>query len=310
MMVFEYVVGKQIWPRLSSSDNAFQQQSLTEYDRADPDACEQFLDGGWYNGISTGVYPVPFGKRQRVVEPAEWNGEAPENSHVGLGATEAEQETVMSLLVVNRQVRKEISAVVWGRSTKRFNDLKTFNDIVRCFQIYCTQQELPGHVFAPRDTSVLSSISLSLSNYEYFEFIGYMAERDRYGAIERFYRDERVGGLKLLKGIHTLRRLNLQFQVIQCYHYYNDLWETTIFDPWHGESHNTCQKKLVDIILTLAYEQLRGIQAVTISGHVKKSNLEKWTPLLRDQMLTGEPRERRDLTADVARILATPASEV
>ena len=117
--------------------------------------------------------------------------------------------------------------------------------------------------------------------------------------------------------IHTLQHLNLQFHLSRSQHFLGD-YEITEYDPWiHDDldGRGFCQKEFVDIILTLGYELLRGIKKVTISGHVGKSNHEKWEPLLRDQLPpwnpvlrrhwpSGKPRERRDMTTDVARILA------
>lgn len=96
------------------------------------------------------------------------------------------------------------------------------------------------------------------------------------------------------------------------YRYYGDP-EITPWDPWYSENEaprSFCQKEVVDIILTLGYELLRGFRKVTISGDVKTSNHEKWDPLLRDQLPPGKPRERRDMTADVARILAMSDEEL
>ncbi|RYN16483.1 hypothetical protein AA0119_g7444 [Alternaria tenuissima] len=313
-MVYEYVAGKQIWPggwtslgRLQEYPDCNNAQSLT-------DPKNEFCDKTWFNGISVGVYPMSFAKDQEPYE--ESSGLLPEDTHVGLGPTRAEEAPAMSLLRVSRQVRMEFAAVLWGITIKRFNCLAIFKSVVQYLRKYCTRQEVLGHVFAPRDRWVLRRVFLSFSNYEYLKFLGYdICVGSTFGVSRRIEKGRQrgiVSGVKLLSDIHTLRHLNLQFQIMMPYRYYGDP-EITPWDPWYSENEaprSFCQKEVVDIILTLGYELLRGFRKVTISGDLKTSNHEKWDPLLRDQLPPGKPRERRDMTADVARILAMSDEEL
>jgi hypothetical protein len=313
-MVYEYVAGKQIWPggwtslgRLQEYPDCNNAESLT-------DLKNEFCDKTWFNGISVGVYPMSFAKDQEPYE--ESSGLLPEDTHVGLGPTRAEEASAMSLLRVSRQIRMEFAAVLWGITIKRFNCLAIIKSVVQYLRKYCTRQEVLGHVFAPRDRWVLRRVFLSFSNYEYLKFLGYdICVGSTFGVSRRIEKGRQrgiVSGVKLLSDIHTLRHLNLQFQIMMPYRYYGDP-EITPWDPWYSENEaprSFCQKEVVDIILTLGYELLRGFRKVTISGDVKTSNHEKWDPLLRDQLPPGKPRERRDMTADVARILAMSDEEL
>jgi hypothetical protein len=127
-MVYEYVAGKQIWPggwtslgRLQEYPDCNNAESLT-------DLKNEFCDKTWFNGISVGVYPMSFAKDQEPYE--ESSGLLPEDIHVGLGPTRAEEASAMSLLRVSRQIRMEFAAVLWGITIKRFNCLAIFKSVV------------------------------------------------------------------------------------------------------------------------------------------------------------------------------------
>ena len=324
LMVYEYVVSKQIWPKYYNHarrcldrvewHERYSRQYRNKF-KARTHLENELRRKTWFDGISTGIYPMTLAKVQKQCCDSQLiHHGLPENAHVGLGPTEAEEASARSLLRVNRQIRKEFAPIVWGRSIKRFNKLDVFDEAVWCLRKYCTDQQVLGHVFEARDPLVLSRIPLSFINREYLQFVGYRATND---LIRKNKRSRRLSGLNLLSHIHTLQHLNLQFQIMRSHHYPTD-YEITEWDPWsHDHPRGFCQKKFIDVILTLGYELLRGIQKVTISGHVGKSNHENWEPLLRDQLPPwspvlrrhwplGKPRERRDMTADVARILAMP----
>ncbi|KAI4695848.1 uncharacterized protein J4E88_000018 [Alternaria novae-zelandiae] len=162
-----------------------------------------------------------------------------------------------------------------------------------------------------RGYSLLNHISLSLTNDEYLAFVGYDTCYRPDGAIKSKASYTNQDCLKQLTTITTLRHIILQFQVLKPEHYI--VSSKISWDPWglqDPERRISCQKKLVDIVLTLGYELLQRIRKVTISGHVKTSNRVKWDPLLRDRELKSLPRERRDMEDEVKRILAIPAAEL
>ncbi|KAI4630186.1 hypothetical protein J4E80_001119 [Alternaria sp. BMP 0032] len=282
-------------------DAALDQLKAAGYDHYKYAALEEFDTDSFYNGLSSGVYPIPFWYYQRkcsnmMYTAAHWV--SPENSHVGLGPTRTEQASAMSLLRVSRSVRKEFAYILWGKTIKRFNRINDLDDVVQHLRRYCTQLELPGRVFEPRDPYVLRRVFLSFPNMEYLRFVGYEAKSD---GIKKCDFRSRRGGLKWLSDIHTLEHLDLQFQVFKTHHWVED-YEIETWDPWDNyfrKGDVSCQKRFVDMILTLGYELLQRFRKVTISGHVKKSNHKKWDPLLRDTM-SSTPRERRDMTAEVA----------
>ncbi|KAI4636991.1 hypothetical protein J4E93_010782 [Alternaria ventricosa] len=304
LMIYEFLVGEQIWPHSDPELHAHVEQSHEA-------AVAEFSAKSWTDGINTGVYPILFAKVQRKkrhfkrADRSVENETSPEDSHVGLGPTRDVQAAAMNLMRANREVRREVAKAVWGKSIKRFNRLRVLNDTVYYLRRYCTRQELPGHSFPPRDPLVLQRVSLSLSNEEYLHFVGYEFDH------RRIVRRDAEGGLKMLAGIHTLQHLNLQFQIfepsLQPLPGEGDYWEYRT-DCWTPLDGLTCQKELVNIILTLGYDLLKRIEKVTISGHVKRSAHEKWDPLLRGEAYIKASGKKGDMAADVAEILATPDS--
>ncbi|KAI4906587.1 hypothetical protein J4E90_010481 [Alternaria incomplexa] len=310
LLVYELVVGKQIWPHLANrrSDPAICNHEDHGHHGASRIIFDETKD--YSKGLFDAIHPIAFATYRREVNPVGVCA-PPEDSHAGIGATRADEISATSLMLVNHKVRNEVAVVVWGMSTKRFSLLYVLNDVVLYYKTYCTQQEQVCPAFTPQGYSLLSYISLSLTNDEYLGFVGYDTCHHSDGAIKSKASYTNQDCLKQLTTITTLRHLNLQFQVLKPEHY--TISRKVSWDPWglqDPERRISCQKKLVDIVSTLGYELLQRIKKVTISGHVKKSNHVKWDPLLRDRELESAPRERCDMEGEVAKILAIPAAEL
>ena len=311
LLVYKLVVGKQIWPHLANrrSDPAICNHEGHSHHGASRIVFDKTKD--YSKGFFDTIHPIAFATYQREVDPVGVCA-PPEDSHAGIGATRTDEALVISLMLVSHKVRNEVTAVVWGMSTKRFNLLYVLYDVVSYYKTYCTQQEQVCPVFAPYGHAFVNHMSLSLTNNEYLAFVGYNTHYHPDGAIKRKTSYMHRDCLKNLASITTLRHLNLQFQVLKPEHYIINSRETS-WDPWglqDPKKRTSCQKKLVDIILTLGYELLQRIRKVTVSGHVKNSNHVKWDPLLRDRDLKSAPRETCDMEDEVARILAIPAVEL
>ena len=311
LVVYELVVGKQIWPHLANR-------------RSDPGLCSheghsrhgksaiRFEDAKDYSkGLFDTTHPIAFATCQREVDAIGLCA-PPEDSQAGLGATRADEASVTNLMLVTQKIRNEVAAVLWGMSTKRFNLIYVLDDVVSYYMRYCTKNEQVCPIFAPHGHSFLSHVSLSLTNDEYLELVGYEIWYLGGNIEPKILTYMRGDCLKNLTSITTLRHLNLQFQVLKPQHYICNSQETS-WDPWglqDSKRRISCEKDLVDIILTLGYELLQRVQKVTISGHVKNSNREKWDPLLRDRKLKSVTRQRCDMQAEVARVLAIPAAKL
>ena len=306
-MIYELVVATPIWPHINPQrEYKIMMGHRPSNDYNYVEALDEFSSDSWYNGIWTGVYPIPFIYHQRKCSNMMYSAKttvSPEDTHVGIGPNRSEEATALNLLSVSRYVREEFANVLWGKSIKRFNRLFVLDNVAEYLRKYCTEKRSLGHVFRPRDPYVLRRVFLSLTNREYLEFVGYESDSDGITEIRNWRAN--IRGLQLLSDIRTLEHLNLQFQLFQPHHWVED-YEICTWDPWQHPRRNndvSCQKKFVEMILTLGYEWLQRIRKVTISGHVKKSTHKKWDHLLRDKMATDEPREIRDVTADVAKWL-------
>ena len=144
--------------------------------------------------------------------------------------------------------------------TKRFNLLYVLNDVVSYYKRYCTQNEQVCPVFAPQGHSLLSHISLSLTNDEYLSFVGYDTWYHPDGTIKRKTYMRR-NCLKNLTSMTTSRHPSLEFKVLNPEHYIINSRESP-WDPWglqEPKRRISCQKRLVDIILTLGYELLQRL---------------------------------------------------
>ncbi|KAI4933265.1 hypothetical protein J4E85_003670 [Alternaria conjuncta] len=114
-------------------------------------------------GLFDTTHPIAFATYQRKVDPVGLCA-PPEDSHAEIGATRADEISANSLMLVNHKVRKEVAVVVWGMSKKRFNLLYVLKDVVLYYKSYCTQNEQLSPEFSPHGYSLLSHISLSLTN--------------------------------------------------------------------------------------------------------------------------------------------------
>jgi hypothetical protein len=141
------------------------------------------------------------------------------------------------------------------------------------------------HVIPRLQGKWLRRISLGFPNSVYFKFLGFNDQR--------LAKSPSEAPIHVLGKIPTLTRLDFHFQVSlpRQFQWWNHRGSYYCFshDPWGHllQSHSIelifCQKTLLDWFFTLALEALRGIQCVTMSGHVKHSTRTKWEAILHDE---------------------------
>jgi hypothetical protein len=120
----------------------------------------------------------------------------------------------------------------------------------------------------------LRRISLGFTNDAYFRLLGLECQRHD-GLCD--LPDGSV--LSLVGQIPTLFELHFHFEIVRPRERYND-WKSS--DPWayihfnSGTDLVSCQKTFVHWFFTMALADLRGIESITISGHVKNSTRRHW----------------------------------
>jgi len=88
-----------------------------------------------------------------------------------------------------------------------------------------------------------------------------------------------VGHLSVLRRIETLEQINFHFQTVKAtphpdgYLCSCDPWIRVRQEIWTKVS---CQKDFVDMFLLFAFDGIRHIPKITLSGHVKNSTKENW----------------------------------
>ena len=176
--------------------------------------------------------------------------------------------------LVSRQVRDEFVKVLWENTYKHYNCLHD------CFYRGLTSDVLNLN---------FRRISLGFTNPEHFAMVGVRV--GIHGGLSL----DGVSPIKEITANTALEHLNLHFQVSP--------YGTYLADPWAGRS---CQKTLVDWILTAALTQMDRVPNITLSGHVKHSTRRKWEAIFEDE----QKGIKHDMTAPMARILATPRGEL
>jgi hypothetical protein len=104
----------------------------------------------------------------------------------------------------------------------------------------------------------------------------------------------------VITNIMTLKYLNLHFQVSPPDAQHADPWESRYV------AEVSCQKTLVDWILTAALTQIVHVPKITLSGHVKDSTRRKWEPILEDAWRGV----KHDMTIPMAGILSVPQAQL
>jgi hypothetical protein len=195
----------------------------------------------------------------------------------------------MNIQFASTQVRAEIRKFTITSTIPHFQDFRTLTYVI---------PRLQG--------KWLRRISLGFPNSVYFKFLGFNDQR--------LVMSPRKAPIHVLGKIPTLTRLDFHFQVslprqYKWVHNRGYRWCSSL-DPWahslqpHHIELISCQKTLLDWFFTLALEALRGIQCVTMSGHVKHSTRAKWKAILHDERngtLHDLSAERRVIVSDYLR---------
>jgi hypothetical protein len=210
----------------------------------------------------------------------------------GMGRDES--EWIKNLLIVNKEIRYETQRLVWQSSSKHFQDI-------------CTLATMVPRLQSITSYNTLQRVSLSFTNIEYFQFIGFVAGSETalspYRSPFSFHLDD-------LARLPNLHHLHFHFEIRRPLEYVDDTYY--VHDPWwmvgsRGSKVNSCQKTLVDWFFTLAYHSLWNVPKTTFSGHVKDSTRRKWDDIFNRQRLLDC---RQDITNDVDTIMSMPISEL
>ncbi|KAF1847203.1 uncharacterized protein K460DRAFT_363310 [Cucurbitaria berberidis CBS 394.84] len=214
-----------------------------------------------------------------------------EETHPGIGMTRHDDSWAITLLSINKHIRKIAEDLIWGSSTKHFNSM------------HILINAMPW-LLAMESYHALNHVSLSLLNREYLGLVGFEGKPGVGFAPLRYD----LGKLEHLTDLPSLSRLHLQFQVTRGLMNANGY---ATIDPWslvrrRARPITSCQKVFVDWFFTLAYDRLRNVPKVTFSGHVKNSVRSKW------EKIFGEPRQspRHDMSSEIAKIRSTPVKKL
>jgi hypothetical protein len=203
-------------------------------------------------------------------------------------------EWIKNLLLVNREIRYETQRLIWQSSSKHFQDI-------------CTLATMVPRLQSITSYNTLRHISLSFTNIEYFQFIGFVAGSETACSP---YRSPFNFHLEDLARLPNLHHLHSHFEIRRPLEYADDTY--CVHDPWwmvgsRSSKVNSCQKTLVDWFFTLAYQSLQNVPKITFSGHVKDSTRRKWDDIFNRRQLSGF---RLDIADDVDTIMSMPMSAV
>lgn len=187
------------------------------------------------------------------------------------------QSSAMPL--VSRQVRDEFAKVLWQNTTKHFNCPADFGfgDLI-----------LDAYKF-----NFCRRVSLGYNNAQYLGLVGLFVQGNG-------LRLSNISSIRVITNIMTLKYLNLHFQVSPPDAQHADPWESRYV------AEVSCQKTLVDWILTAALTQIVHVPKITLSGHVKDSTRRKWEPILEDAWRGV----KHDMTIPMAGILSVPQAQL
>lgn len=268
--IYRQVIGPYVWPRFPiwSSGPQEWQHELCLFDVDSPD---HYLSALYHPKFSDQYHFDPNGAR--IPSPT-------------------------ALPIVNRQIQNEYLKVLFENTYKHFKRTWDFVEMIPYMQTI--------------HFNCLRRISLGLMNSEFFDLIGVYADRD----LRSLFQSGHTPAIEMLGHIETLECLNFHFQMSPQVEYdvpdadFEIPWRT-FADPWaHKWStrppHVSCQKIIVDWILTLAFDYIRQIREVTLSGHVKLSTRAKWETIFADE----QKGIRHDMTDSINEIAMTPFSQL
>ena len=185
----------------------------------------------------------------------------------------------IAALLVSKTIHSEILDYV------RTGTCKCFGSRVSCYS-YLLRDSPP-----PIQFEHLHIVEMHMMNSEYIQFFGIEASpfKDR-GLFNYQLWQEAVK----LTTLPNLKHLYLRFRS-PIYAGVDDPWGSTgaynhdrIRTDWRGNDpkvgfHTSCQKVLIDWILTYAKEYIEKIPKATLCGYIKNSTKEKWDKILADE---------------------------
>jgi hypothetical protein len=183
----------------------------------------------------------------------------------------------LNLLYVSKQVKEEALCIGWEYSKRCFISPYMFTSVA------------DSKIGVAKRLDVLGRIQLSFTVRSWFKFFGVEAVpvfNQNLSASLGYY----LGELK--------DTCNLEIRFRDPEDGYNG-------DPWGDNTGaTTCQTIIVDWILTWAFEHVKYIKYISLTGCVKKPQKEKWLEVLARQRADGD--FDFDHATAVAAILATP----
>ncbi|KAF1850154.1 uncharacterized protein K460DRAFT_350253 [Cucurbitaria berberidis CBS 394.84] len=231
----------------------------------------------------------PRSKASKNDWPADVSKVKPQDEHITLGIgynntssqrVEVYQETPppnLSLLYINKKVKDEALKAGWEGLKRCFVDYPAFSSVAESKIGVATRFNILGH------------IELSFTSKAWFEFFGIEVK-----PIIHLTESISLG--------HHLTRLNERTHLeIR----FRDPEDGYIGDPW-GETfeRTTCQTIMVDHILTLAFEHIKHIKDIKITGFVRKPQKDYWHDILAKERI-NQPHGH-DNGATLKAILNTP----
>jgi hypothetical protein len=239
------------------------------------------------------VYEYVVGPRICPVTKLVPDGDGGERTVVGLRKGPG-PDAFHTLRQVCKAIFQEAHKVFLGSPYKHFGDLEGFITIVH-------MESLSAHT----GTNMLNRISLGLDNTEYCGILGLLL---RPGPFEGYGSPQsRRSLIEQLVELPALMHLNLDFRVDQPVDSYSDPF--TMYATRNGDFSRSpsCQKIFVDWYLTLAFQYLRKVRRVTLSGHIKNSTRTKWMAIFKNER---SGKMNYDLTDEISQIVSTPRDQL
>ena len=187
----------------------------------------------------------------------------------------------LALLCVSKQVKDEVLKAGWEGPKRCFYDHQIFTAVA------------DSKVGAAANFNFLGRIQLSFTNKAWFKFFGIEVE-------SVLHQTESESLAPYLARLNSLAHLEIRFRAPD---------DGYPGDPWGEQALATsCQTVMVDWIMTFAFESIKHIANINLTGCIKKPQKNKWLDILRKQYKIKD--FEFDYDAAVKAILATPSDRL
>jgi hypothetical protein len=248
---------------------------------------------GWhpYGGTWGTIWVRTFDFSSDQCGSAHWANTDVKSSQFSLDPSGLRPPSPTALPLVSKRIKSEFEQILWEHTFKHFQSHTLLRRMIPLLQ-----ENIPYRS--------LRRISLGLPNKSFLALVGlsvtYEGELSQCG----------IEPLEALQNIPDLEYLHLHYQTgPPMYEKKTANWGWISGDPWvrsrpqeSSPCEASCQKFMVDLVLTFALQYIRHVPHITMSGHIKDSTRAKWEHIFDDE----RRQVAHDMTSRMAELLSTP----